>query len=91
MNKKIDLFYGVLIAFAATLIGTWLLIAYFTDLGFVKGLQDLHAKDKLGKVIALGAALNIVAFFVLLNRKKEIMARGVVLGTIILTVVTLLV
>ncbi|RZJ27114.1 MAG: hypothetical protein EOO48_12470 [Flavobacterium sp.] len=89
--NKIDLLYGALIAIAATTIGSWLFIELATPYGFTQGIQIMHAKGNLGKIITLGAILNLVAFFVLLKYKRELMARGVVLGTIILTVFTLLV
>jgi hypothetical protein len=45
----------------------------------------------LGKIITLGAIVNLVLFFILLKFNKELMARGVVLGMILLTVITLIV
>ena len=87
--KKIDLLYGLIIGFAAAFIGVYLFIALFTDYVFVTGFTILKTEGKLGKLIALGSVLNLVAFFYLLKINKELMARGVVLATIILTVVTL--
>jgi len=89
MNNKIDLLYGALIAVIASLIGAWLFIELVTPYGFLEGLEIMRAKGNLGKIITLGAILNLVAFFLLLRYKKELMARGVVLGTIILTIITL--
>lgn len=89
--NKMDLFYGFVIGFAASLVGTFLFIEFFTDYDFVEGYNILRGKGQLGKLITLGAILNIVAFFLLLKYKKELMARGVVLATIILTAITLLV
>lgn len=87
--KKIDLLYGLIIGFAAAFIGVYLFIALFTDYEFATGFTILKTEEKLGKLIALGSVLNLVAFFYLLKVNKELMARGVVLATIILTVVTL--
>ena len=89
--NKIDLLYGFFIGIAASLIGTFLFIEFFTDYNFIDGLQIMRTKGNLGKLITLGAILNIIAFFLLLHYKKELMARGVVLATIVLTVITLLV
>lgn len=89
--KKIDLFYGLLIGVLASFVGVFLFIAMFTDYDFLTGISTIKGEGKLGKLITLGAILNIVVFFLLLKLNKELMARGVVLATIILTVVTLIV
>jgi hypothetical protein len=44
----------------------------------------------MGKVITLGAIINILIFFYLLKKDKELMARGIVLATIILALATVL-
>lgn len=87
--KKIDLFFGVLIGLISTLIGCFIFIEFFTAYHFIDGVQVLKSQGLLGKVITLGAILNIIIFFTLLKFKKEIMARGVILATIILTIITL--
>ena len=87
--RKIDLFVGVVIGFIATIIGSFFFIMFFTDYSFIDGLYMMRSQKLLGKIITLGAILNIIFFFVLLKFNKDLMARGVVLATIILTVVTL--
>lgn len=87
--RKSDLLIGAAIAFIATSIGCFLFISLFTDYDFTDGIQVIKTQGNLGKIITLGAILNILAFFVLLKKNKEMMARGVVLGTIILALLTL--
>lgn len=87
--KKTDLIIGLIIGIAAALVGTALFLTLFTDYGFIKGITLLKQEGQLGKVITLGTVLNLILFFVLLKFKKEMMARGVVLATIILAIVTL--
>lgn len=89
--NKIDLLFGVVIAILASAIGSYLFIEFFTNYAFLEGVRVMKFQGKLGKIITLGAILNIVAFFILLQLNKEIMARGVILGTIILTIITLLI
>lgn len=89
--KKIDLLIGVIIGFVTTFIGILLFFELFTEYSFAEGVQNMRQLGYLGKVITLGAILNIVVFFGLLKFNKELMARGVVLATIILTVITMLV
>ena len=87
--KKIDLLYGLLIGIVAAFIGVYLFIAVFTDYEFLNGFAILKRGGKLGKLIALGTVLNLFVFFYLLKINKELMARGVVLATILLAVVTI--
>ncbi len=87
--KKIDLLYGLIIGLVAAGIGVYLFIVLFTEYEFSTGLSILNSHGQLGKLIALGAILNLVVFFFLLKINKELMARGVVLATLLLTVVTI--
>lgn len=87
--KKIDLLYGLIIGLVAAGIGVYLFIVLFTEYEFSTGVSILKSQGQLGKLIALGAILNLVAFFFLLQINKELMARGVVLATLLLTVVTI--
>lgn len=87
--RKIDLFIGMLIGFISTFIGVYIFFEFFTDYHFAEGIQGMRMQGYLGKVITLGAIANLISFFILLKINKELMARGVVLATIILTVITL--
>ena len=89
--QKIDLFLGVIIGFVTTVLGMFIFITFFTDFHFIDGIKNIKANGFLGKLITLGAVLNIIAFFILLKVNRELMARGVVLSTIVLTLITLLV
>ena len=72
-------------------LGVFLFITFFTDYTFLDGMKYLKAQNSLGKLIALGAVVNVIIFFILLKFQKELMARGVVLATIALTIATLFV
>ena len=87
--SKIKILYGLLIGIVTTTIGIALFIYSFTDYSFVEGLQASRFNGTLGKIITLGAILNIIMFFILLKIKEDFMARGVVLATIILAIMTL--
>jgi hypothetical protein len=86
-----DLIIGVFIGLLSATIGSYLFITLVMKNDFFQGLIYMKSQGYLGKIITLGAALNIIAFFVLLKYNKEIMARGVILATLILTVITLFV
>lgn len=89
--KKIDLLYGTIIGFVTTLLGVFLFLKFKAHYDFSDGISGLKSQGILGKVITLGAILNIIAFFILLKLNKELMARGVVFATILLAVITLFV
>lgn len=89
--KKIDLLWGVLCSFLVTLLGSYIFIEAFTGYHFMDGITFFKSQGLLGKIITLGAILNILLFYILLKFNKELMARGVILGMILLTIITLLV
>ena len=91
--NRIDLLYGFLIGIVVCVIGMALflfgtLLAY-PEVSISEMYSRLVARGRLGQMIALGAFLNLVAFFLLLRLKIELMARGIILSVIVLTIVTL--
>jgi hypothetical protein len=87
--KKIDIFYGLIIGLITSLIGSYLFIIVFTPYSFLGGLQLLKFEGKIGKVITLGTILNIGMLFILLKNKKELMAKGIILAVLLLTIFNL--
>lgn len=89
-NKiAIELIIGVLISFITTIVGSYIFIKLFTEYHFIDGIHTMKSQGMLGKIITLGAILNLISFFILLKLNKEAIARGIVLGTILLTIITL--
>ena len=88
MNKK-DVLLGFLIGIATTLLGSYLFITFFTEFKFIAGIQIMKSQGNLGKIITLGSILTLIAFGILLKMNEEMMARGVVLAVIVLTILTL--
>lgn len=89
MNHKRDLIIGFVIGIIACVLGIFLFITFFTDFDFIVGIQSMKSEGKLGKLITLGAILDLVAFGILLKRNKEFMARGVVLAVICIAIFTI--
>jgi hypothetical protein len=87
--KKTDLIIGLLIGLLTAMLGSFLYLIIFTNFNLINDLQIIKQQGILGKVITLGTILNIVVFFILLQKKKEMMARGIVLSMIVLTLFTL--
>lgn len=88
---KIDLFLGFIIGILASFVGSFLFITLFTSFDFISGIHAYKTEGHLGKIITLGSLLDLIAFGILLKINKELMARGVVMAVIVITLFTLLV
>lgn len=86
--NKLELFYGLIIGFAGTLVGSFLFITLLTDYTFIAGIEIMNSQGSLGKLITLGSIPNLIIFAALLKLNKDMIARGVVLALIILTLIT---
>ena len=87
--KKTDLLIGFIIGLFFTFIGSYLFLKTQTEYDLIEDFSILKSEGILGKVVALGSVLNIIIFFILLKKNKELMARGVVMATIILALITM--
>jgi hypothetical protein len=90
MNKK-DLFYGLLLGLIVGLIGTAVVILIMTKgkISIIDGFYYMKNVGSIGKIITLGSIPNLLLFFFLLKKNKELMARGIILALFILTILTL--
>lgn len=79
---KQNIFTGFLTGIAANIAGVLLYITLLSEADIDATLKDAVANDYLGKIIALGAALNFLPFFVFLKKKQNYHARGVLLATV---------
>ena len=88
MIKK-EVLLGLIIGLVANAIG---LFFSATLLGngddFVTVLNTASTEGFLGKLISLGAVLNLIAFFVFIKKKQDYRARGVLLATIFVAIFT---
>lgn len=87
--NKIDLLTGFVIGILVSILGSYLFITLFTEFDFINGIKIMRFEGKLGKIITLGSILDLAAFGILLKLNKELMARGVILAVIIMTLVSL--
>lgn len=88
MIKK-DVIIGLFVGLIANAIGLFLAA---TILGngddFFTVIKVASAEGFLGKLISLGAILNLVAFFIFIKKKQDYRARGVLLITVFVAVLT---
>lgn len=90
MNKK-DLIIGFLLGLLIGILGSVIVILIMTkeSQSINDGFQYMRSVGSIGKIITLGAIPNLLLFFFLLKKNKEMMARGIVLALFILTIITL--
>ena len=89
--NKIDLLIGFIIGIIASILGSYIFITFFTGFDFMTGIHTMKSEGKLGKLITLGAILNLVVFAFLLKLDREMMARGVILAVISIAIITIFV
>lgn len=82
MIKK-EIFIGFFTGLAANILGIFLYILLFSDAGVIETISQAHDNDFLGVLIAAGAVLNFVPFFLFLKKDKPYRARGVLMASIL--------
>ncbi len=88
MIKK-EVLIGLFVGIIANAIGLFLAA---TILGkgddFLNVLKSASDEGFLGKLISLGAILNLVVFFIFIKKKQDYRARGVLLATVFIALFT---
>jgi hypothetical protein len=91
MIKK-EVFKGFFVGLIANVIG--LLLAALL-LGNGEGvettLKQSLAEGIFGKLVTIGAILNLVVFFIFIKKKQDYRARGVLLATVLVAISTFLI
>ena len=92
LNKK-DVFFGLFSGFLANFLGVIItIIVLFKETNssnIFKIINDSYLDNSITKLISLGAILNLIAFFIFLKYDYEERAKGVLLATFIIAILTL--
>lgn len=84
MTKKTkEIAIGFLVGIIANTFGTLLYIIIFSDLSISETFNAAFSQGYLGSLLALGAILNLLAFFGFLRIKRDLRARGVMIATLL--------
>ncbi|WMI64242.1 hypothetical protein RBH94_09215 [Aestuariibaculum sp. YM273] len=88
MIKK-EIFIGIAVGLIANGLGL-ILISSLLGQGedFVNVIKAAYAEGFLGKLISLGAVLNLIAFFIFIRKRRDYRARGVLIITIFIAILT---
>lgn len=89
MIKK-EVLLGFAIGLAANSIGLLLYVLLFSDIGVAATLRVAYEEGFLGSLVALGAILNLIAFFWFIRKRQDLRARGVLTTTILVALLLLL-
>ncbi|MBC9797734.1 hypothetical protein [Sinomicrobium weinanense] len=89
MIKK-EIAIGFAVGVIANIFGSLLYILLFFGLGIVETLKEAHKAGHFGSILALGALLNLFAFFGFLKIKRDHRAKGVLLATICTAIIILI-
>lgn len=88
MIKK-DVLIGVIVGLIANGIGLFLaanILGQGDD--FITVIKAAAEEGFLGKLISLGAILNLIVFFIFIRKRQDYKARGVLLITVFIAVFT---
>lgn len=88
MIKK-EIIKGMLVGLIASVFGLIFAMEYFGKSDeYTVVLQQAISEGFLGKLISIGALLNLGAFFIFIKKKQDYRARGVLIVTIIIMLIT---
>ncbi len=83
MNQKKEIVIGFIVGIIANTLGTLLYILLFSDMGILPTFEAAISQGHLGSLLALGAILNLAAFFGFLKIRRDHRARGVLIATLL--------
>ncbi len=83
MNTKKEIATGFMVGIIANTIGTLIYIIIFSDLSIKDTYNAAVSEGHVGSLLALGAILNLIAFFGFLKIKRDLRAKGVLIATLI--------
>lgn len=90
--KNKDIIIGIIIGLIASAIGLLLALLFFGKGNSVShSLQVAINNDVLTKLVSMGALLNLAAFFLFIKTKKDSKAKGVLIATVGVAIMTIIV
>ncbi len=83
-----EILIGILVSFFATACGLFIYLQYISRFGFYETIEMLRLSDIMGTVLALAALPNLFVFFIFMKKNQLYRARGVIIATIIIAIIT---
>lgn len=93
---KIQILKGFFIGILANGLGLFVVVMTMAKSSerndeFLRVLEAAHAENFLGKLISLGAILNLICFFYFIRKKKDAFAAGVLIATLCMALITFII
>ena len=92
LNKK-EVFFGLFSGFLANFLGMIItIIVLFNEINILnifKIINNSFHDNSITKLISLGAILNLIVFFIFLKYDYEERAKGVLLATFVIAILTI--
>ncbi|MEN8858574.1 MAG: hypothetical protein ABF260_11005 [Flavobacteriaceae bacterium] len=87
-NIKKEISIGILISLFATACGVFLYLQYFSKYGFDQTVEMIKEGNLYAQVLSLAALPNLFVFFIFIKKKQDYRARGVLIASILIALVT---
>ena len=88
---KREIFIGLFVGFLANMAGLILAILFFhDDPSIMEVIRKSFEEGILGKLISLGAIMNLFVFLVYIKKRQDHRAKGVLFTTVFLAITTLI-
>lgn len=93
---KIQILKGFFIGILANGLGLFVVVMTMAKSsgrndGLLRVLEAAQAENFLGKLISLGAILNLICFFYFIRKKKDAFAAGVLIATLCMALITFII
>lgn len=85
-----DVIIGFIIGLIANIVGIAIYIVLFSKEGFEGTIKSAVNFSFIGKLVSLGAILNLIVFFILIKMNQDHKARGVLLATLLAAIVVII-
>lgn len=85
-----DVIIGFIIGLLANIVGIIIYILLFSKEGFEGTIKSAINFSFIGKLVSLGAILNLVVFFILIKMNEDHKARGVLLATLMAAIIVII-
>jgi hypothetical protein len=87
---KKEIIIGFLIGIFANITGVILYTYFFIEYELDAAIRFAIENGTIGNIIALGAILNLFAFFILIKKRQMLRAKGVLMATILAALLVLI-
>tara|TARA_B110000285_G_C15002515_1_gene552137 strand:+ start:389 stop:670 length:282 start_codon:yes stop_codon:yes gene_type:complete len=89
-NRK-EILIGILFGIISSFTGLILAILMLSENNsIIESIKNAYFENFLGKLISLGAILNVFVFFIFIKKNQDQRAKGILLLTIFLAIFTLI-